>query len=279
MAAAYRLQSNNALNLTGSVTNYLNIGVAASAGCNDDDWSDRADAAAIAAGINPADFNYVSYQFNLASNPCGSFSGLGQVPGRYTWIYGVNNYNRSIISHEWGHNLGMGHANWMKCTDGNGASVSYSSTCVETAYGDYMTTMGIGLYNVLQLHNAVALDKLGWLASNRVATVNGSRTVTLNQLYSGSGVAVAKIARPNNKYLYIEYRTPQGPYDTQYAGGVMFHNELQAGNVTQVLGDTNGRRGMVAGQSFYDYQSGATITIASTNASTATLDISFAGQR
>ena len=70
------------------------------------------------------DFDAIVY----AAGSFGGYCGLGYVGGKGTWI---KCYNAGTMLHEWGHNLGLWHANfWQASTDspiGAGTHVEYGS--------------------------------------------------------------------------------------------------------------------------------------------------------
>lgn len=97
-----------------------------------------------------------------------SSTGLAFVGGRFSWS--GNTLSGGIVTHEWGHNWGVFHANFWQSNDGQPRSAN--GTHFE--YGDGGDVMGGG--NVL--FNAMFRDRLGFLERSRgeVEQVNSSGT-------------------------------------------------------------------------------------------------------
>ena len=121
------------------------------------------------------------------------------------------------MSHEFGHNLGVVHANSWGCTDG---SILYGS-CGSIEYGNYYDVMGIGYYSTH--FNAAFKDAYKWLDSSSLLTIDKSGTYTLNTYEGTTGVRAAKIYQPiiNDTPFYLEFRK-----------GIGFDSGLNQSNVS-----------------------------------------------
>ena len=81
-----------------------------------------------------------------------------RVPGCWT-------SSASIACHEFGHNLGLGHANAWKTTDGSVIGDGANRT-----YGNPFDTMG-GPINANPQFNAYHKNKLNWLGDDAIQTI------------------------------------------------------------------------------------------------------------
>lgn len=150
--------------------------------------------------------------------------------------------------HEYGHNLGMTHANSAICQ--NTASMDgplsafkneYSTptpACPTVEYGDYLDVMGQSSTDVAVHVSAPQRIQLGMLPSSSVTTITNAKdstTVTLKSLDATSGIRVARIKDPRSGgYYFVEYRTAQGidalspEFDAQYKWCEWIHNGYQS---------------------------------------------------
>lgn len=106
-------------------------------------------------------------------------------------VASVRDLDQSLVAHELGHNLSLGHAGDLSCASASDATWTgrWPTGCDADDYGDYADVMGasgdpVGLGSLNVLH----LDRLGLLAGTPV--VNGSsasRTVVLSALSAGAG--------------------------------------------------------------------------------------------
>ncbi len=110
-----------------------------------------------------------------------------------------------VFSHEFGHGLGLWHANSWECDPPE----SIGSTCAHLEYGNRFDVMG---YGVNSLHfNAFYKEILGWLSPSSILTITRPGAYTLNALESKKGVRAAKIQTSTNRFpYYIEFRDGGG---------------------------------------------------------------------
>jgi hypothetical protein len=185
-------------------------------------WGNLARAAAQAAGVNLTGYAHVIHYFPRSPN-CG-WSGVGQLPGRYTWINGSSS---STIAHELGHNFGVHHASSLTCLDSAGARVSISGSCTSSEYGDPYDVMGRGYRHM----NAYQKGRLGFLEAANTVTAPAGGTFTIAPLeQKATGAQVLRIpirATAPPLYYYVEFRQPS-VFDAFAAGspaitGVIIH--------------------------------------------------------
>jgi len=173
-------------------------------------------------------YNHLIYYFNQ-TNLC-QWSGLGEEgstarPAKRTWMNG--SLSCVVLMQEPGHNLGLMHANTMKCGTSS-FSTTPATSCTITEYGSGMSTMGGGC----KQFNAYERWYMQWLSGCNGVRVPSSGTFNLMPLESncsgGSGIQVLQVPFPAtltvsdpqststavalNDY-YVELRTAGGIFD------------------------------------------------------------------
>jgi hypothetical protein len=249
--------------------------------CDYSAWGSNARSKAQAAGVNIAAYDHVIHYFPRASS-C-SFSGVGQLPGRYNWINGSSS---QTIAHELGHNFGVHHASSLRCTSG-GANVPISPTCTSSEYGDPFDVMG-GRYRHM---SAYQKGRLGWLeAANTVTvTAGGDFNVVPLETKSTSGIQSLRVRIPGtSEYYYVEYRQPFG-FDNFSAtsaviNGVLIHRATDYTTLvrTQLIDNvptttTYDDAALAVGRTFSDPAASISITLVSRTAAAALVRVSLSG--
>ncbi|RZU54454.1 hypothetical protein EV385_6405 [Krasilnikovia cinnamomea] len=183
------------------------------ASCND--YGAATNAALAATGVSGATLrNHVLLYWPRMG--C-SWAGLGSVGGGNIWIDGTT--APDVWEHEFGHNLGLSHANAATC-----GSVPLSASCTVREYDD-RDVMGFGRggdgYNL----NSALADVLGAL-TNPAVGVDGT-VVTLPPITSVSQTRALKIPLTGST-LYVDYRPQTGRDAGLPAGwaGVQVHQRL-----------------------------------------------------
>ena len=211
VAAYYAENSWGQLTITGDVFGWYTI-PDNDTGCATNTWANSANAAAAAAGVNLGTYDNVVYAFPSAAS-CG-WSGLGQMPGRLTWLNGGSAMSLRVMAHELGHNFGTHHSSSLNCTS-SGTRVSLSATssdCVPNEYGDPFSVMGAASgYH----HTNFSAGNFGWLqAANTVtATASGDFTLRPAEFNNPTGLQVLRVLRASNSYLTLEFRQPYPQFD------------------------------------------------------------------
>jgi hypothetical protein len=173
-------------------------------------------------------YNHLIYYFNETS--LCDFGGLGEEgnslkPAKRTWMNG--SLSCVVLMQEPGHNLGLMHANTMKCGTDSFSTTPVTS-CTITEYGSSMSTMGGGC----KQFNAYERWYMQWLTGCNGVRVPASGTFNLlpleNTCSGGSGVQVLQVPFPatltvhdpqattqnvNLNNYYVELRTAGGIFD------------------------------------------------------------------
>lgn len=182
--------------------------------------------------VNPACGGGVG---SIRTQGVGTYDGASQrlsISWDFNGALGSTALNGKIGStalHEYGHNIGVWHANALEC----GSVAIGSGTCYSDEYGDPSDVMGnSGGFGHL---NGAHKDILGWLGTRaQVASTNGS--YVLNPYEDGTNnVKVLKVPRTRdaggnvNGYYYLEYRKPTANWNgfatsrPDYGNGVLVH--------------------------------------------------------
>jgi len=209
--AFFEEESKGRMSVSGAVFGWYTID-ATTAGCNWTSWVTLGAAAANAAGANLSSYTNVMYVFPNTSQ-CG-FAGLGYVPGTVTLLNGT--LSVQVMTHELGHNFGLGHANAINCTvNGTRVALSSAANCTEQAYADPFSTMG---NNALRHNQGSQLGELGWLAPSEVVAGAPGNTYTISPYFSSGPVKLVRVPRGDGSFFDLDVRMTYGAFDTFAAG-------------------------------------------------------------
>jgi hypothetical protein len=232
-AAFYDEESYGGIKLTGDVLGWYTVS-GPTDGCDVDAWASQARAAAAAAGKDLTLYDHVAYVFPQQSS-C-NWAGLGEMPGSQTWMNGTTAVR--VVAHELGHNMGLHHASSYSCTSG-GVSVTLSSSCSASEYGDPFDVMGLNARH----NSAWHLSRLGVLSGSDVQVVNASGTYTVRSaIADGSGAALLRIPAGGTppRYYDVSLRQAGGVFDNYLSSdpvvnGVSVHYDVAGASRTQSL--------------------------------------------
>lgn len=242
----------------------------------------------------------------VASLGCSSWlstPGDGTFTASWALNRGDQMFNRGygvmLTTHEMGHNLVLGHSNFLNCgADPLGAIPAIptgnppTGNCSVAYYGDEFSSMGawnLGLYNADH-----AADELSWSApTTNYTVVDPGSSTFFSQSYTiqnlegrPAGVKALKIRRGsgNNAWLWLESRKDAGIYDGTldngvYGGALMHYVE---GNTIEThLIDFNRSTGYVSdaalpvGQSWSDPHSNLQVSVDSATDTSLTVTVTY----
>ncbi|MEK6901623.1 MAG: CARDB domain-containing protein, partial [Nanoarchaeota archaeon] len=230
-----------------------------------------------------ADVNFANYSRVIIVAPnmqCGGGeASIGKVPHTtgegivsisVSRIYSVS---MGVFTHEFGHNLGSGHASFFDCLD---LTIAVDlADCKRFEYRDWYDAMGNGFVGHF---NAPHKEYLGWLDVSNIQTATSDSSFAIEPIETATtGLKAVKILRrpsffygePYWQFLTIEYRQPIGfdsvfpsmPVANVFLGGLL-HAPLLPW--TSLFDPTPPRypyySALLVGESFTDFRNGVTIT-------------------
>jgi hypothetical protein len=235
----------------------------------------KANAAARAQHIDPADYDTVVYYFSRVIR-C-PWSGLSD--GKLVWLNGTLSTGTTV--QELGHTLQLGHGLGLRCQDAAGATVTLSGTCTPIAYGDPFNAMGSGDGSF----SAIQQNDLGWLTGRLVDVPVAGGTFTIEPLESDAVAPQVLRLGDSGGTLWIEYRQPIGVDSglSAASAGVLIRRQLPDLGTKSLLLDLNpatssdfGDARLPVGTPWTNPFSGATITVTSATAAGATITVKVA---
>lgn len=248
-------------------------------------WAGKANAIASAPPYSYNLANYTRRVYIFPGTGNCPWAGLGEVGGSPTMMwsngYGDGTYHdKTLFSHELGHNLGVGHASSKDC---GAKTIDVYTNCTNYEYGDDYDAMGGNWENYH--FNAALKDDLSWLDPGEIQTVSANGTYTLNPIENaGSANKAIRIQKPNtSEYYWLEYRQAVGTDSTLPSGvtrGVIGHIWSETSTDNSYLLDFTPANNwsdvaLSDGVEFYDEQNNIRITQTAHNSSTVTLSVEF----
>ncbi len=188
---------------------------------------------------------FVVFPHNNACSPSAALLGIRDIETldgiaqlSVAILYGVP-LDHGVAVHEFGHQLGLLHANDWECGD-----VVIGDTCVTVQYGDIFDVMGhtgpYGHFNAPHKYTA------GWFAESNVLETNEPGVYRIYPLETNTTyLQCLKVPRGDGFSYFVEYRRPLG-YDAIFAlfpkgtlDGVLIHiDEYELAGDTQLLDTT-----------------------------------------
>ena len=191
------------------------------AGCDEPTamWNE----AAKKTGFRPGPGKHLLLYVTSAAKECAyGLAEVGSLPASGGRAY-VREVLPSLITHELGHNFGLGHSSALYCAQG-----PETGGCDVAPYKDHYDVMGASWAEMGSL-NAVQAARLGVLPSSaaREVAADGATTgLILAPLSGTSGVRGIRLAGGGRQY-WLELRTPQG--QDRWLGTDADRFDLQAG--------------------------------------------------
>lgn len=223
--------------------------------------------AAKAAGFDPANFDFDTV---IYTGSPGSFGGQAWVGAKGCWL---KSGNLGTSCHEYGHNLGLWHANFWSTSTGSAIGGGSHSE-----YGDSFDTMGTG--NAGDNHyNIFEKNLLNWLPTplvHEVTTSGTYRIYPMDQPALNPQLRYAiKTRKDTDRDYWIDFRQKFAT-NAWVQGGVFVHWSpwSSSGGGTHLLDTTPGSidgkndAPVVIGRTFSDTETGIHITPISKNATT-----------
>jgi len=137
-------------------------------------------------GLDPSSFDitlvcFANIGMQLTKSGSYNFVYAGLAGGSNQWIQAGANWNVGnyvdTITHETGHNYGLGHAHSWDTTDGSVMSTNGTNT----EYGDIFDSMAVPVIHPAD-YNPILKSYLGWMNANQ--TLNLSNGISTNRIYA-----------------------------------------------------------------------------------------------
>ena len=251
----YQQSSRGLVSFSGQAVGPYNIPYSSTGTCDYAGWATAANAAAKAAGFDPATYARVNY-VTPPNSSCG-WTGLAYMPGQQSWVQSCT--ATGVFSHELGHNISLHHA-----------------ATPTSEYGDYSDPMGAA--SVID-HNGANRTMAGWMPAGSVQDVGTGGSYALASVSTNVAAPspqVLRIVKPDtSEYYYISLRQAvnlDSGLSTQYVDNISVHRATGTLPTKTYLLQSVG-----AGQSFVDSVNGLTVTNQGVLGGLATVGVTFNG--
>lgn len=167
------------------------------------------------------EYRFISFMLPIYENKHSLCAGgYGQVGHIYTWNFAFTRQGKTqaapitTITHEWGHNVGLWHANMLFCSEG-GQSVAFASSaaraagaCIPREYGSMYSKMGGAHEPSL---TAGERQLIGWMSPGEQTTVSDA-TITLHR---DGPVSLAWVRNSEGDIFQLEFvnERPRSPHN------------------------------------------------------------------
>ena len=161
-----------------------------------------------------------------SGSACGGAAGTGTIgysanSGGGLWVIGTQSPSeKQTLTHELGHNLSLGHANWLDCASSSPNPGFFGDTgCTEYAYGAAGDVMGYGESTSSggSLSSAQAIRSNLWSSTSYAVAPQGTTVHTINALSTGSGKRAVVIEDAEGTNYFVEFRNNAG-IDGSFSG-------------------------------------------------------------
>ena len=244
-------------------------------------------------------YRFISFVLPVHSSDRCGFSGLGQVNGSLTWNAAFLDWGPPsqpavrTVMHEWGHNLGLWHSNYLQCSVG-GKPVALASradraagACNRHEYGGEWSVMGWAFDASI---TAGERRHLGWLRAGEqtsiaqdTVTIGLDGPVSLVWLQNSEGdLFQAEFVRPQPAQRWVRdyFSGSYVRHDTAHGAGVLVKFVERAdSSATDYVLDTTPQTGMLtdaplkALQSWTDATGSASVTVIAITNNSATVQL------
>ncbi len=190
-----------------------------------------------------------------------------------SWINSIT-FGANTMMHEFGHGLGLDHANFYNC----GAESLPATVCSSIEYGDPYDIMASGINH--PHFNASNKNLLGWFNSSTLNTVTENGRYTIEPIETNTnGLKAIRIPRGSNDYLYVEYRQPIGfdsgiGTNSDIFEGALLHIGQFKTNLIDATPPTNSANPVLhVGQTLVDQKTNTSITVVEVNPANIIIDV------
>ncbi|WP_299166914.1 S-layer homology domain-containing protein [uncultured Arthrobacter sp.] len=200
----------------------------------------------------------------------------------------ITNFSTNVVTHEFGHVLGLMHADSLQCSSGAPDTPYFGSDCSIRQYGDTSDLMGISRWFDTPAISSSFWDYGGFGRGDEilnVGTATGRKTYTLRPWAGTAAKRAVKFTDPRSREIYyLELRTPVGFDKNLAVGGNRGVKVVQSGGLTPassiaLMPNTRPYGGYYAPNtawqagSVFRTHSGTTVTINSVSNSAASVTI------